>query len=99
MNDAKRQAMEILEAAVKNAASEDYEYWTSEYMLDVDYVVSMDGDVKSVEVTSGTGGPHIMLDTRNSEVVGYQSGLRFTWNVSPLMCEQVVEHWEDVKQF
>ena len=63
-------------------------------VLDVEFHVNYKRQVNGVTVTTGTGGPHIELDTRRKKVIGYWAGEVVQRHYPK--SDQVHDFWEEI---
>lgn len=93
MSEKQETTEQRLTLIVEELASEPASYFCDEYVLEVDYIVSMSRYLKGVIVCTGTGGPHLELNTQEREVVGYWGGKRVARYYSE--SDKVQEFWEE----
>lgn len=86
--------LETLTEAVENLSEESIEsFTTSDYILDIKFIVKSDLSFFDVIVVVTTGGPHIEFCSENKSICGYWSNEKVeryynNWR-------EVFDYWED----
>ena len=66
-------------------------------VLDIEYRVGTDNEVRGVELTVGYGGPNLYIDTKDMQVKGYWGGSKATASIDNRVCVQIEEYFEQVR--
>ena len=100
LNDCQKSLILNVEACANPTDDDDEQedfvehYTNDENLLDIEYRLSSSGDLKSVELTLGFGGPNIYLDTGTAYVTGYWGGDEYSQPVDRSECNQITEYYE-----
>lgn len=102
LNDCQKSLILNVEACAHptddNDEQEDFveHYTNDENLLDIEYRLSSSGDLKSVELTLGFGGPNIYLDTGTARITGHWGGDTYEEWVDRDQCNQITEFYEEL---
>lgn len=75
----------------------DYAYWTDhDNILNAEYKISHNGEIKSIELSDGFGGPNTWLDTAKSAYFLAWGGRKFCIYLDTDMCSKIQEYYEEI---
>lgn len=65
-------------------------------IIDVEHHINGKGEYNGVTVCVATGGPHLELDTRYNQLIGYWGGETVKLNMDKDTCNQVQAFWKEM---
>ena len=66
-------------------------------VLDIEYHVGSDNEVRSVELLVGFGGPNLYIDTKYMQVKGYWASSTATAMIDNRVCAEIEEYFEQLR--
>ena len=66
-------------------------------VLDIEYRVGSDNQLRGVELLVGYGGPNLYIDTKHMQVQGFWAGASATAAINKQVCAEIDEYFEQLR--